>query len=148
MPHRAGRRGEGSDAGVRVGQSVGSGRSAGQDYLAQPVRGEIGSDLAPVARQTDPAPRPWWPGVRQQAAPATRRGVGHDPAPVAIVVRHSDGHDPAPCRCWRGYCRDPVPSGRHSDSTDPAPSAVSGEGYVSTRCPLWRHSGGHAAPRR
>ena len=53
----------------------------------------------------DPAPRPWWPGVRQHPVPA---------------IPHSDGHAP-PHAGRRGVGHDPVRVRRHSDSTDPAP---------------------------
>ena len=77
----------------------------------------------------DPAPSPWWRGVRQHPVPATR---------------HSDGHAPPPA-VRRGVARDPVPSVRHSDSADPAPPP-SWRGVRQHPVPARRHSGGHAAP--
>ena len=98
----------GGSVGVRVDQGAGIGRGRG----ARPP-GATGAGRPAQVRWrwvrhsdgADPAPRPWWPGVRQHPVPA---------------IPHSDGHAP-PHAGWRGVGHDPVRVRRHSDSTDPAP---------------------------
>ena len=66
----------------------------------------------------DPAPRPWWPGVRQHPVPQGWRADGH--APPRRMTRCGVGHDPAPFAPG-ATGRRPARSARHADSTDPAP---------------------------
>ena len=142
-----------------VGQGAGIGRDAGQALLAQPARagrrgyggGRCGTQTVMTRRprrygegsamtrcprgrhsdSTDPAPRPWWPGVRQHPVPlwrhsdghaaprALRRGVAHDPVPGLAgwrtppsLVRHDDTSCtslPGGARCSRKVLHLPIP---------------------------------------
>ena len=121
--------------GVRVGQGVGSGRGAGQDYLAQPAQagrrgdgGDCHGTRTMLTRRPGRSGRGYvgtrCPGGGRADGHApprrmTRRGVGHDPAPLARgeiasdpapAARHSDGTDPAPRPQWPGVRQHPVPS--------------------------------------
>ena len=124
----------GSDAGTRSAKTAWRSRAPGRTGQGS------GGDAARHADGADPAPRPWWP-----------RGTS---APGAWGWR-TDGHAPR-TRAWRGVGRDPAPlcDGPGVAGSDGGTQTVltrrpgrGGRGYVSTRCPSWRHSGGHAAPR-
>ena len=70
-----------------------------------PAGKDDGGNTPRHADGADPAPRPWWPGVRRHPVPSWR---------------HADGQA-APCTRRRGVAPDPVPDGRHADGADPAP---------------------------
>ena len=149
QPVLAGRRGDGGDChGTRTVLTRRPGRS-GQGYVsircpggwradghaaprrmtqrgvfhdpAPVARGGIGSDLTPIARHADgadPAPRPLWPGVRRHPVPWGWRADGH--APPRRMTRRGVGHDPAPLCAGRGTGRGPALTARHSDNRDKA----------------------------
>ncbi len=130
-----------------------------------------GTGLGPArtARHSDgadPAPRPWWPGVRQHPVPSgwrtdghasprrtTRQGVGHDPAPLcagrgtgcgpALAARRADGPDLAASPRWRGDGRGPAPLVRPHHHRWPARRC---ERCPSGRCPVLQDGLAFATP--